>query len=1002
SAAPRPCLCSPGFVSGLRWALGARGGLCSAGSVAGGRREARRRQRAPLPGSQERARRRERGGFAAEMPEFLEDPSVLTKEKLKSELVANNVTLPAGEQRKDVYVQLYLQHLTARNRPLAAGTNSKGPPDFSSDEEREPTPVLGSGAAVGRSRAAVGRKATKKTDKPRLEDKDDLDVTELSNEDLLDQLVKYGVNPGPIVGTTRKLYEKKLLKLREQGTESRSSTPLPTISSSAENTRQNGSNDSDRYSDNEEGKKKEHKKVKSTRDFVPFSELQTTPSGGFFQGISFPEISTRPPLGSTEQQAAKNVYASKGDSSREPLNATTLPGREQLQTLASGGNLFLSSKSSLDSYLEKNSSTSSQHELAAMLVSAATSPSLIKETTNICYKDILGNIYGGERSGSQPFSTERSQVADQSILCNERKTLEESERSQVISPPLAQAIRDYVNSLLVQGGVASLPGTSNSLPPLDLEKKRKRIDKSNFQETESLSPPRKFFRLSEKSVEEQDSGSFVELQNTPGSELMSPLARTVVSHSLSTLGIEVPKQSQHEIDAPELSFPFHESILKVIEEEWQQIDRQLPSLAHKYPVSSKEAAHILSVPKVDDEILGLISKATPPEGIQAAYTVSCDKQLELALCRTYEAAASALQAATHTAFVVRAMQADLSQAAQILSSDPSCMHQALGILSKTYDAASFLCDAAFDEVKMAAHTMGYSTLGRRCLWLKDCRINPASKNKLAVTPFKDSKIELKLEKREPLKGRAKTPVTLKQRRIEHNQSYSQAGITETEWTSGSSKGGPLQALTRESTRGSRRTPRKRVETSEHFRIAGAIISESTPIAETIMASSNDTLVVNRVTGNFKHAAPILPITEFSDIPRRTPKKPLTRAEVGEKTEERRIERDILKEMFPFEASTPTGISASCRRPIKGAAGRPLELSDFRMEESFSSKYAPKYVPLADVKSEKTKKGRSIPMWIKILLFVVVAVFLFLVYQAMETNQGNPFSKFLSDEPKTPN
>ncbi|XP_017653377.1 thymopoietin isoform X3 [Nannospalax galili] len=381
------------------------------------------------------------------MPEFLEDPSVLTKDKLKSELVANNVTLPVGEQRKDVYVQLYLQHLTARNRPpLGLGSNSKGPPDFSSDEEREPTPVLGSGASAGRSRAAVGRKATKKTDKPRLEDKDDLDVTELSNEDLLDQLVKYGVNPGPIVGTTRKLYEKKLLKLREQGPESRSSTPLPTISSSAENTRQNGSNDSDRYSDNEE----------------------------------------------------------------------------------------------------------------------------------------------------------------------------------------------------------------------------------------------------------------------------------------------------------------------------------------------------------------------------------------------------------------------------------------------------------------------------------------------------DSKIELKLEKREPLKGRAKTPVTLKQRRIEHNQ------------------------------------------------------------------------VVNRLTGNFKHAAPILPITEFSDIPRRTPKKPLTRAEVGEKTEERRVERDILKEMFPYEASTPTGISASCRRPIKGAAGRPLELSDFRMEESFSSKYVPKYVPLADVKSEKTKKGRSIPMWIKILLFVVVAVFLFLVYQAMETNQGNPFSTFLHDGSKISN
>ncbi|XP_023087716.1 thymopoietin isoform X1 [Piliocolobus tephrosceles] len=675
------------------------------------------------------------------MPEFLEDPSVLTKDKLKSELVANNVTLPAGEQRKDVYVQLYLQHLTARNRPpLAAGANSKGPPDFSSDEEREPTPILGSvAAAAGRSRAAVGRKATKKTDKPRQDDKDDLDVTELTNEDLLDQLVKYGVNPGPIVGTTRKLYEKKLLKLREQGTESRSSTPLPTISSSAENTRQNGSNDSDRYSDNEEGKKKEHKKVKSTRDFVPFSELGTTASGGgFFQDISFPEISTRPPLGSTELQSAKKVHTSKGDLPREPLVATNLPGRGQLQKLASERNLFISCKSSHNRCLEKSSSSSSQPEHSAMLVSAAASPSLIKETTTACYKDIVENICGREKSGIQLLCPERSHISDQSPLSSKRKTLEESESSKLISPPLAQAIRDYVNSLLVQGGTGSLPGTSNSTPPLDVENIQKRIDQSKFQETEFPSPPRKVPRLSEKSVEERDSGSFVAFQNIPGSELLpSSFAKTVVSHSLTTLGLEVSKQSQHDkIDASELSFPFHESILKVIEEEWQQVDRQLPSLACRYPVSSREAAQILSVPKVDDEILGFISEATPPAGIQATSTESYHEQLDLALCRAYEAAASALQIATHTAFVAKAMQADISQAAQILSSDPSRTHQALGILSKTYDAASYICEAAFDEVKMAAHTMGNSTVGRRYLWLKDCKINLTSKNKLASTPFK--------------------------------------------------------------------------------------------------------------------------------------------------------------------------------------------------------------------------------------------------------------------------
>uniref|UniRef100_A0A8B9TJI4 Thymopoietin n=1 Tax=Anas platyrhynchos TaxID=8839 RepID=A0A8B9TJI4_ANAPL len=468
------------------------------------------------------------------MPEFLADPSVLTKEKLKSELIANNVSLPGGEQRKDVYVQLYLQHLTARNPPAAAQ------PDFSSDEEREPTPL----GPRGRGAAAAGRKATKKTDKPRAEEKDDLDITELSNEDLQEQLMKYGINPGPIVATTRKLYEKKLLKLIEQGPDLKSSMPLPMISSTTENTRQNGSNDSDQYSDNEE----------------------------------------------------------------------------------------------------------------------------------------------------------------------------------------------------------------------------------------------------------------------------------------------------------------------------------------------------------------------------------------------------------------------------------------------------------------------------------------------------DPKTELRLEKREPLKGRTKTPVALKQRVVEHNQTYSQDGVTETTWTSGSSKSGPLQAFSRESTRVSRRTPRKRVEATAQLPVDDAVISESTSLADTILTASDETLVGNRVPGNFKRAAPTLSISELSDTPRRTPKKPLMTAEqketeyphqclfnhVGHKhscdllntamievlerthTEEQRVERDILKEMFPYEVSTPTGISASCRRPIKGAASRPIEHTPFRMEESFA-KYAPRYGTSSDIKSEKppTKKERSIPLWIKILLFVLVSVFLFLVYQSMETNQGNPFSKYLN-------
>lgn len=78
------------------------------------------------------------------MAEFLEDPSVLTKDKLKNELVANNVPLPSGEHKKEVYVQLYLKNLTAQN-------SKKNPPadTFSSDEEL-PAPVVSNKSRSGR------------------------------------------------------------------------------------------------------------------------------------------------------------------------------------------------------------------------------------------------------------------------------------------------------------------------------------------------------------------------------------------------------------------------------------------------------------------------------------------------------------------------------------------------------------------------------------------------------------------------------------------------------------------------------------------------------------------------------------------------------------------------------------------------------------------------------------------------------------------------------------
>ncbi|KAM3924460.1 lamina-associated polypeptide 2-like [Leptodactylus fuscus] len=168
------------------------------------------------------------------MSEYLEDPSVLTKEKLKNELIANKIELPSGDQRKDVYVQLYRQHLTARNRAT---------PDFSSDEEKESTPVRGRGRPPG-------RKVTKNMDKPAAEGKNEQDILSLSNDALREELLKYGMKPGPIQGSTRRVYELKLLKLKEQQ-DVPPVTPPVAVLSTADN-KQNGNTDAGQYSDNDE------------------------------------------------------------------------------------------------------------------------------------------------------------------------------------------------------------------------------------------------------------------------------------------------------------------------------------------------------------------------------------------------------------------------------------------------------------------------------------------------------------------------------------------------------------------------------------------------------------------------------------------------------------------------------------------------------------------------------------------------------------------------------
>ncbi|XP_023260861.1 lamina-associated polypeptide 2, isoforms beta/gamma-like isoform X4 [Seriola lalandi dorsalis] len=116
------------------------------------------------------------------MPVFVEDPAHLSKSRLKSDLVAHNVELPPGKSKKEVYVQLHLKHIDQKNAA-----------DFSSDEEDRVQDVAD------------------EREKP--EDAEMPDPSGLTDDDLKAALLVHGVKAGPIVASTRALYERKLSKL---------------------------------------------------------------------------------------------------------------------------------------------------------------------------------------------------------------------------------------------------------------------------------------------------------------------------------------------------------------------------------------------------------------------------------------------------------------------------------------------------------------------------------------------------------------------------------------------------------------------------------------------------------------------------------------------------------------------------------------------------------------------------------------------------------------------
>lgn len=138
------------------------------------------------------------------------DPNTLTVERLRKELTDRNVPLPKYP-KKEALVELYKQHIVSSRAPKSAASGHRL--EFS-DEDDE--------TEVSKSRKSLGTMSKRRSLGTKGRDEviitsSGMNISNMSDAELVDSLQQSGADVGPVTGTTRSVYEKKLLKLLEGG-----------------------------------------------------------------------------------------------------------------------------------------------------------------------------------------------------------------------------------------------------------------------------------------------------------------------------------------------------------------------------------------------------------------------------------------------------------------------------------------------------------------------------------------------------------------------------------------------------------------------------------------------------------------------------------------------------------------------------------------------------------------------------------------------------------------
>ncbi|KAM4696611.1 lamina-associated polypeptide 2, isoforms alpha/zeta-like [Rhinophrynus dorsalis] len=185
------------------------------------------------------------------------------------------------------------------------------------------------------------------------------------------------------------------------------------------------------------------------------------------------------------------------------------------------------------------------------------------------------------------------------------------------------------------------------------------------------------------------------------------------------------------------TFPAFDQLDQIILGEWMRPDRKM-SVTRRcnqmYPFA-RICMDLWETPPAPDPFFTHVAEEMGlPVGHNQYFKDNSDRKLESVFKTSFKASGAALRPNFAIAWVSRAMGQWCDHLVQSIRDDAP-KEDLLHLMDQLQETNRYLCDAAYDSIRLTAKVSALSIAAKRVMWLKLCPIDSYTKNLLVSLPF---------------------------------------------------------------------------------------------------------------------------------------------------------------------------------------------------------------------------------------------------------------------------